>query len=141
MGDAARPCTGVAIAEAAELYVSLKVIRQDCTQRFTIYLRCRAASALAFDPSVRKLRHSGQFSNQNQCEAMLGNLCLDTQPSTVLTCPPSIRKNCRYELPPREFCCRHLMPCLACSPKETSPCQDDGSGHSRRDIDPAEEYK
>src|SRR5439155_16097650 len=51
------------IVEAAELHVLLKVIRQGCKQRLTSYLRCRAASelpqsAIAFDPSVRKLYHS-----------------------------------------------------------------------------------
>jgi hypothetical protein len=49
--------------EAAELHVSLKVIRQGCEQHLTGYLRSGAASelpqpAFAFDPSVRKLRHS-----------------------------------------------------------------------------------
>src|SRR6266581_3326949 len=49
--------------EAAELHVSLKVIRQGCEQHLTGYFRSGAASelsqpAFAFDPSVRKLRHS-----------------------------------------------------------------------------------
>src|SRR5260370_35022870 len=49
--------------EAAELHVSLKVIRQGCEQHLTGYLRSGAASelpqpAFSFDPSVRKLRHS-----------------------------------------------------------------------------------
>jgi hypothetical protein len=51
------------IDEAAELHISLKVVRQGGEQHLTGYLRCRAASKLpqptfAFDPSVRKLCHS-----------------------------------------------------------------------------------
>src|SRR5437870_13857948 len=67
------------IDEAAELHVSLKVIRQGCKQRLTSYLRCRAASelpqsAFAFDPSVRKLCHSCPFgdisASHGQCSSV-----------------------------------------------------------------------
>ena len=49
------------IDEAAELHISLKVIRQGCKQHLTGYLRSCAASelpksAFALDPSMRKLR-------------------------------------------------------------------------------------
>jgi len=51
------------IDEAAELYVSLKVIGQGRKQHLTGYLRSGSASelpqpAFALDPSVRKLSHS-----------------------------------------------------------------------------------
>jgi hypothetical protein len=57
----------LSLDEGAELYVSLKVVGQGCEQHLTGYFRDCAASklsqpTLAFDPGVRKLRHSCALS-------------------------------------------------------------------------------